>query len=501
MRQIRPYTIIYTLAALAGAAFVAPGTIHAQVDVPVFTSAELKCQTVINTASTQYVKDVFVARQSCFDAQMAGTIALDVDCRVDVNDNSSTGDEGTDDALRKATGRLLADVPPKCAGIDLSILGFPGFCRNVPVDRPFDTFDLTDCLLTSSEEVVALLIDFEQPSVDFVFVRPERVCRNDVSVKSSRLFTGEFEARQNCLIRQLKQKISEDVDCRLEENIDAPGTGDPGTDDLIVAAHGSKLRAISNACGHIFLDDVGFPNMCPAPGGNVYPLTALRECMFSSHHFDMIRFLDIMNPLTTKCGNGDLDFTEQCDDGDNTTEPGKLCRFDCSINANCGDPLDTGTISTSDALFILHAAIGLESCDLSLCDLNGDGFITVVDAQVALLIAAGLDATLNCPAPLSLTCGNGTLDRFEQCDDGDILWTLGESCNSSCLRLGCGDPNDSGAISVVDAVIILDVANEERECDLTVCDVDNNGRITVTDAMIVLQVAGELDVTLNCPAF
>lgn len=493
--------ILSTLAAASAIAALTASSVLAQSELPILTDAELRCQTSINEDTLRYVEKVFVARQECFNGQMNGTIDLAVDCRATGEGGAVTGDPATDAALATARSRMLADVPAKCAGVDLAVLDFPGFCQDVPLGRPFDAFDLTECLLLASDAVVERLIDIEQPDVDAIFPFPERNCRNEVSRRASIMFTRELGARQNCLLRRLKRKIPEQVDCRQEEDALAPATGDAGTDTDIVSAHNRNLRGISNACRPVFLNDIGFPNMCPSPAGNVYPLSALRDCMFATHHFDLVRFLDVMNPQTSTCGNSELEFGEQCDDGDNLTVPGELCRFDCSLNANCGDPTGTGEVTSVDALFVLRAAVGLESCDLSLCDVNSDGFITVLDAQLVLMASTGLGVVLDCPAPLSFTCGNGVLDMFEECDDGDALWRIGEECNASCLRLICGDANDTGAVTVTDAVFLLNVSMGQATCDLTVCDVNDDGAVDATDALVVLGVASGLDTPLSCPAF
>ena len=499
MGQSRPAHTLHALVAASFLLIASAAGAQDPPDVPVLTQAELRCQTAINDSTRAYVEAVFVARQACFNGQMGGTVDLAADCTANTAMNESTGDPETDAALDVARGRLLSDVPASCAGVDLTELDFPGFCTNAPPDRPFDIFDLTDCLLSESDEVSEILIDVEQPPVEDILNFGDRKCRNEVSRKASIMFTGELDARQTCLLKQIRRRIPETVDCRLEDDALAPGTGDTGTDNGIVSAHNRNLRGISNACRPVFLTNVGFPNMCPEPSGNVYPLSALRDCMFSTHHFDIIRFLDIMNPATTKCGNGSLDFAEQCDDGDNTTTPGELCMFNCTVNSNCGDPTGTGGVTVIDALFILKASVGLESCALSLCDVNGDGFITASDARRVLLDSIGINVPFLCPAPISFTCGNGIVDMFEECDDGDAMWTLGEQCNASCLRLGCSDPNDSGTITTTDVVLILQASTGQRSCDLSVCDVDGNGSITPTDATIALNIANGLGGALNCP--
>jgi hypothetical protein len=65
---------------------------------------------------------------------------------------------------------------------------------------------------------------------------------------------------------------------------------------------------------------------------------------------------------------------------------------------DCGDPVGTGgTISASDALFVLKAAVGQFSCAPCVCDTNDSGSITASDALVVLKYAVGQDVALHCP--------------------------------------------------------------------------------------------------------
>jgi len=63
----------------------------------------------------------------------------------------------------------------------------------------------------------------------------------------------------------------------------------------------------------------------------------------------------------------------------------------------CGDTNNDLEVSASDALFSLLTAVGIESCDLCLCDANGSGSITSVDALSILNTAVGAGPTMLCP--------------------------------------------------------------------------------------------------------
>ena len=63
----------------------------------------------------------------------------------------------------------------------------------------------------------------------------------------------------------------------------------------------------------------------------------------------------------------------------------------------------------------------------------------------------------------------------------------------------CGDPNESGTVTVTDGVQVLDAAADlASDCTLAVCDVDGSGAVTVTDGVLVLRAAAGLDATLAC---
>jgi hypothetical protein len=68
----------------------------------------------------------------------------------------------------------------------------------------------------------------------------------------------------------------------------------------------------------------------------------------------------------------------------------------------CGDPVAPfmyGEIVTaSDALFVLGAAVGTQSCEPCICDTDGNGTIAASDALRTLNAAVGVPVSLNCPA-------------------------------------------------------------------------------------------------------
>ena len=78
--------------------------------------------------------------------------------------------------------------------------------------------------------------------------------------------------------------------------------------------------------------------------------------------------------------------------------------------SECGDPISDGgalktadaigptLVTASDALYILRSAVGLASCELCVCDVDGSGSISATDALATLRAAVGQPIALTCPA-------------------------------------------------------------------------------------------------------
>jgi hypothetical protein len=79
-----------------------------------------------------------------------------------------------------------------------------------------------------------------------------------------------------------------------------------------------------------------------------------------------------------------------------TTIPtGGACADPVALTAGVSPRADA--VTASDALFILGAAVGVQSCELCLCDADGSGGIAATDALVTLQAAIGLPVALECP--------------------------------------------------------------------------------------------------------
>jgi hypothetical protein len=102
--------------------------------------------------------------------------------------------------------------------------------------------------------------------------------------------------------------------------------------------------------------------------------------------------------VASACGNALLDVGESCDDGDVLWHAGEKCSGVCSLLA-CGDPDDSGTLTASDALFVLHTSVGIQTCDSCVCDVDSSGgAATVSDALRILRAAVQRPVEIVCPA-------------------------------------------------------------------------------------------------------
>lgn len=96
------------------------------------------------------------------------------------------------------------------------------------------------------------------------------------------------------------------------------------------------------------------------------------------------------------CGAGECSGTDTC-------PAGQLCSVDTGVCVNegggCGDPTVDGRTTASDALFALNAAVGLQTCQLCVCDVDNSSSLAATDALRLLNFAVGIpNVTLNCPA-------------------------------------------------------------------------------------------------------
>lgn len=142
------------------------------------------------------------------------------------------------------------------------------------------------------------------------------------------------------------------------------------------------------------------------------------------------------SPAATACGNGIIENTEACDDG-NTTNTDE-CTASCK-NAVCGDNI---VKTTSPA----------EECDDGNT-INTDSCVTCRNATCSdgyqNGTETGIDCGGSCTACASYAqCGNGVKEGGEECDDGNRTDT--DSCDNNCYVATCSDDKMNNGETGVD---------------------------------------------------
>jgi len=147
------------------------------------------------------------------------------------------------------------------------------------------------------------------------------------------------------------------------------------------------------------------------------------------------------------CGNGILEFGEQCDDGNLTNGDGcnSICKLEgaavCGNGVvNIGETCDDGNTASGDGCSNLclvetgYGCVGGPSVCSPVC---GNGIITLPEQCDDGNLVNGDGCSSACITEIvGSVCGNGILQAGEQCDDGNL--TNGDGCSSICATEGGG---------------------------------------------------------------
>ena len=160
-----------------------------------------------------------------------------------------------------------------------------------------------------------------------------------------------------------------------------------------------------------------------------------------------------------KCGNGVVEGTEQCDDGNDVSGDG--CEADCTFS--CDNTTDMGNAKCDDA----NPCNGVEACgDNHVCapgkpsvdgDTCGSGKICVASACVDDI------------------CGDGFKNATEECDDGNMA--NGDGCDS--CKFSCKSDDPARDCSNLDPCLGTSCDDTTHTCGNAVPDGDTCGQSSV----------------------
>jgi hypothetical protein len=129
---------------------------------------------------------------------------------------------------------------------------------------------------------------------------------------------------------------------------------------------------------------------------------------------------------------------------------------------DCGQPASGGSSPVAtDALFILGAAVAVQTCELCVCDVNDDTAITATDALTTLAAAVGQPIVLDCPS-----CGGGGVSCFES--QAPVCGGICEEAGLTCVP----DPEEPDECECLNAC----EASAAPTCGGS-CEADEDGTI------------------------
>ncbi|WP_293248274.1 DUF4215 domain-containing protein [Nannocystis sp.] len=189
---------------------------------------------------------------------------------------------------------------------------------------------------------------------------------------------------------------------------------------------------------------------------------------------------------SAKCGNGKVEGSEACDDGNMVDTD--ACTNACKLAA-CGDGIVQAGVEACDDGNMVDTDACTKTCKLAVC---GDGIVhDGVEACDDGNMTDGDACTNACAAAV---CGDGIIqDGVEPCDDGNDIDD--DACSNTCVLASCGDgvvqqgeecddPND---VMCVDCMIVIDGTTTGA----TTTTATTTGDATTTDATTTDATTGD----------
>ncbi len=217
-------------------------------------------------------------------------------------------------------------------------------------------------------------------------------------------------------------------------------TGTWSADDLIA---GLRVRLIEDGSGAVsggYVTPPDLDTVSPLLGvrvGTAFNLSVpfalaatLVDC--DTLHFTSPLVFTSTRLSATLCGDGTVDFGEQCDDGNFSNAD--ACDSNCRLPA-CGN----GLIDQGEECDDTNAVNG-DACDTNCTTPRcGNAALDPSEQCDDGNQADGDDCSASCTLP---SCPNNVIDPGEECDDGNQI--DGDSCARNCLLPRCGNAIQEG---------------------------------------------------------
>ncbi len=200
------------------------------------------------------------------------------------------------------------------------------------------------------------------------------------------------------------------------------------------ASHEGAVYVVAGSSGQIDGGSLNHPAMhvsMSVLGSMIIDVDGDRlDAQFIDDNGDLRDSFAIEKTVGQTCGNGAVEGTEECDDGNGSQSD--ACLNNCS-NASCGDGFTRTGVEQCDDGNGVQTDACLNSCVNATC---GDGFTRAGTEQCDDGNGSNTDACLNTCA--TATCGDGfTRAGVEQCDDANASNT--DACLNTCVSATCGD--------------------------------------------------------------
>jgi cysteine-rich repeat protein len=322
-----------------------------------------KCQATITKNAQKYASKLAKGLQKCEEGRLKGTITTD--CATDPK---------TQDKIGKAAGKLAEKITGDCAGVALADAGLAGLvtrcdgggnmgsrcvddndCPDAacsPVDECpaflngslacdglalTDAASIADCFECNINAKVQTAIDSFYVSLNAASEDPDDTkCQKDIGKRATKYFDKVEKSLAKCEDALLKGKVMSCPDAKATDKIgkalaklnDAIGKSCDTPDRIARVLNSGKLYSTAprwGSCG------VTAPS---TTAGLASTLACLAE---SAAECDVAASTGDTVCTSQLCGNGQIDGTETCDDGNTINESGlgsaDICPSDCAVAA------------------------------------------------------------------------------------------------------------------------------------------------------------------------